>query len=314
MCPLDSLPEAGAAGPVLLEQKTRPRPRAATCVLSGVIPDPLLSTRARGWNGVTVELQSFGDLEAVVQTDDHVVAVHLAGSVNVHRTRDGRTQSRTLNVGDVTITPSGPPTRWRQTGHSAVILLRLAPSYIRTVAGDECALDPDRFEIQGRFTTRDARIEDIAHRLLAGLELEGADGHLYVDALACELAIHLVREHTTACAGTVWSMARLSPHKLRRAVEYIDDNLRSELTLASLAESVSLSPGHFAHAFRQATGVTPHRYVLERRVERAKTLLRGSDMPITEIADRVGCSSHSHFSVLFHRITGVTPREFRKLD
>jgi AraC family transcriptional regulator len=109
-------------------------------------------------------------------------------------------------------------------------------------------------------------------------------------------------------------MARLSPHKLRRAVEYIDDNLKGELTLASIAESVALSPGHFAHAFRQATGVTPHRYVLERRVERAKNLLTHSDMSITEIANCVGCSSPSHFSVLFHRITGVTPREFRKLD
>jgi len=314
MCPLDSLSEARVAEPVRLGRKTPARAHAATCVLSGVLPDPLLSTRARGWNGLTVELQSFSDVDAVVQTADHVIAVHLAGSVNVHRTRDGRTQSRTLNVGDVTITPSGPPTRWRQAGHSMVILVRLAPSYIRSVAGDECALDPDRFEIQGRFTTRDACIENIAHRLLAGLELEGTDSRLYVDALACELAIHLVREHTTACAGTVWSMARLSPHKLRRAVEYIDDNLRSDLTLASLAESVALSPGHFAHAFRQATGVTPHRYVLERRVERAKTLLRTSDMPITEIADRVGCSSPSHFSVLFHRITGLTPRQFRKLD
>ena len=314
MCPLDSVAESGAAEPVRLAHKMRTRPQAATCVLSGVIPDPLLSTRARGWDGVTVELQSFRDLDAVVQTADHVIAVHLAGSVTVHRTRDGRRQSRTLNVGDVTITPSGPPTQWRQAGQSLVILLRLAPSYIGTVAGDECALDPDRFEIQNRFTTRDARIEDIAHRLLAGLELEGADSRLYVDALACELAIHLVREHTTVCAGTVWSMARLSPHRLRRAVEFIDDNLRSELTLASLAQSVALSPGHFAHAFREATGVTPHRYVLERRVERAKTLLRTSDMPITEIADRVGCSSHSHFSVLFHRITGVTPRQFRAGD
>ena len=98
---------------------------------------------------------------------------------------------------------------------------------------------------------------------------------------------------------------------MRRAIEYIDDNLRGELTLAAIAEAVALSPGHFAHAFRQATGVAPHRYVLERRVERAKMLLRQSDMPITEIAERVGCSSHSHFSVLFHRITGLTPRQFR---
>ena len=86
------------------------------------------------------------------------------------------------------------------------------------------------------------------------------------------------------------------------------------ITLASIAESVALSPGHFAHAFRQATGVTPHRYVRERRVERAKKLLSASDLSITEIANCVGCSSPSHFSVLFHRITGVTPRQFRNLD
>ena len=310
----DSGAQAAAAEALRVAQTGRPRPHAATCVLSGDIPQPLLSSRSRGWNGLVVELQSFHDLDVVVQTTDHVIAAHLAGSVNVHRTRDGRTRSRTMNVGDVAITPAGPPTRWRQTGHSLVILLRLSPAYIRTVAGDECALDPDRFEIQSRFTTRDARIDDIARKLLAGLELDAAASQLYVDTLACELAVHLVREHTTACAGTVWSMARLSPHKLRRAVEYIDDNLRSELTLAEIAESVALSPGHFAHAFRQATGVAPHRYVLERRVERAKTLLRHSDMSITDIADRVGCSSPSHFSVLFHRITGVTPREFRKLD
>ena len=77
---------------------------------------------------------------------------------------------------------------------------------------------------------------------------------------------------------------------------------------------MALSPGHFSHAFRQATGVAPHRYVLERRVERAKTLLRDSDMPIIEIAHLVGCSSHSHFSVLFNRITGMTPRQFRTGD
>jgi AraC family transcriptional regulator len=54
--------------------------------------------------------------------------------------------------------------------------------------------------------------------------------------------------------------------------------------------------------------------VIERRVERAKALLPQSDLPITEIAHRIGCSSHSHFSVLFHRVTGLTPRQFRALD
>jgi len=309
----DSVAEAPSAPAVPVVKPAMPRPRAATSVLSGSIPDPLLSSRARGWNALTLELQSFRDLDAVVQAADHVIAVQLAGNVLVHQSRGGRTRSRTVVAGDVTVTPVGPPTRWRQAGQSLVVLLRLSPAYVRTVAGDECALDPDRFEIQGRFAARDACIEDIARRLLAGLELEGADSHLYVDALTCELAIHLLREYTAATVAPAWPMTGLSPHKLRRAVQYIDDNLKSELTLAAIANNVALSPGHFAHAFRQATGVAPHRYVLERRVDHAKALLRQSDMPITEIADRVGCSSHSHFSVLFHRITGLTPRQFRAL-
>ena len=311
-CDVSAEISALQTAPVL--QPARPRPRAATAVLSGTVPDPLLSSRARGWNGLTVELQSFRDLDVVVQAPDHVIAVQLAGSVNVHQSRGGRTRLQTLSVGDVTITPAGPPTRWRQAEQSLVVLLRLSPAYVRGVAGDECALDPDRFEIQGCFATRDGRIDDIARRLLAGLELEGGDGHLYVDALTSELAIHLLREYTAGSVAPAWPLAGLSPHKLRRAIEYIDDNLKSELTLAAIAEAVSLSPGHFAHAFRQATGVAPHRYVVERRVERAKALLRESDMPITEIADCVGCSSHSHFSVLFHRVTGLTPRQFRALD
>lgn len=289
------------------------RPQPATCVLAGSVPEPLLSSRGRGWNGLTVELHSFHELDTVVQSPDHVIALHLAGNVHIHRIRAGRNQSRTMSPGDVTVTRVGAPTGWRQADRSLVILLRLAPAYLRMVAGDECALDPDRFEIQDTFATRDPPLDDLGQRLLAGLELEGVDSHLYVDTLTCELAIHLLRHYTMATAAPTWSKAKLSPHKLRRAIQYIDENLRNELTLSAMAEAVALSPGHFAHAFRQATGVAPHRYVLERRVDRAKELLRQSDLPITEIADRIGCSSHSHFSALFHRVTGFTPRQFRSL-
>jgi AraC family transcriptional regulator len=289
------------------------RPQAATCVIEGVVPDPLLSSRARGWNGLTLELHSFHQLDASVQPPDHVIAVHVAGSVNLRQARDGRTSVRKMTSGDIAITPVGSPTRWQQAGQSLVILLRLSPAYLRMVAADECAMDPDRFAIQSVFATRDAVIEQLGRRLLAGLELEGVDSHLYVDTLTCELAIHILRRYTTALVQD-WSRTKLSPHKLRRAILYIDENLCNQLALAAMANAVALSPGHFAHAFREATGVAPHRYVLERRVERAKELLRQSDLPITEIASRVGCSSHSHFSVLFNRVTGLTPRQFRALS
>jgi AraC family transcriptional regulator len=282
-------------------------------VIEGALPAPLLSSRLRDWDGLTLELYSFHALDALVGPPDHVVAIHLAGRVSVQRTRDGCRKTRTMVPGDVTITPVGSPVRWQQDGHSLVLLLRLSPSYVQTVAGDECAMNPDRFEIQTVFARRDPAIEQLGRRFLTGLELEGIDSYLHVDTFTCELAVHLLRHYTTA-AGREMPRPRLSPHKLRRVTGYIEENLCNRLTPAAMAKVVSLSPGHFAHAFREATGVAPHRYVLELRVARAKALLRESDLPITEIADRIGCSSHSHFSVLFHRVTGLTPRQFRSLD
>jgi AraC family transcriptional regulator len=295
------------------ESFARVRPAPATFVLAGAVPDPLLSSRSRGWNGITVELHSFQELDSLVQPADHVIAIHLAGAVNLRRIRHGCSRVRKMVPGDIAITPVGPPVRWTQSSPSIVILLRLTPAYVRAIASDECAIDPDRFEIRDEFATRDARIEALGHRCLAALELEGSDSLLYVDTLTCELTLHLLRRYTVNGVNE-WPKARLSPHKLRRAIEHIDANLGKQVSLAGLASVVALSPGHFAHAFREATGVAPHRYVIERRVERAKALLRQSDLPITEIAHRIGCSSHSHFSVLFHRVTGLTPRQFRALD
>src|SRR5512132_2606609 len=289
------------------ESFARVRPAPATFVLAGAVPDPLLSSRSRGWNGITVELHSFQELDSLVQPADHVIAIHLAGAVNLRRIRHGCSRVRKMVPGDIAITPVGPPVRWTQSSQSLVILLRLAPAYVRAIASDECAIDPDRFELRDEFATRDARIEALGHRCLAALELEGSDSLLYVDTLTCELTLHLLRRYTVNGVNE-WPKARLSPHKLRRAIEHIDANLGKQVSLSGLASVVALSPGHFAHALREATGVAPHRYVIERRVERAKALLRQSDLPITEIAHRIGCSSHSHFSVLFHRVTGLTPR------
>ena len=106
--------------------------------------------------------------------------------------------------------------------------------------------------------------------------------------------------------------SKLSAKALKIAMDYIEAHLASDLTLADLARSLSMSPGHFAHLFRQTTGLPPHRFVLERRIARAKTLLRDTALPITEIAQQVGCASHSHLSVMFHRDTGVTPSDYRR--
>jgi AraC family transcriptional regulator len=295
----------------LLTQPYAATPDSSPHTLSGTLPEPLLSSRSRGWNGIVVELHRFCDTDAVVQLRDHVLGVHIAGTVNLLQRRNGRTGVKLVRPGDTTITPMGEPKRWQHTGETMVILLRLAPAFVQSIAGEECAADPARFEIRDNLGVRDPQLEEIGRRLLAGLEPEGAASRIYAESLTTHLAIHLLRHYCTASIPLEKPGAKLSHHKLLRAIEYIDDNLREDLSLTDIAEALAMSPGHFAHAFRQTTGLPPHRYVLERRIERAKSLLHETDLPITEIAHLIGCASHSHFSVMFHRATGQTPRDYR---
>jgi AraC family transcriptional regulator len=278
---------------------------------TGGLPVPLLSSRSRGWNGLLVELHHFHGVDAVVPVHEHIVGVHVAGAVNLLQSRNGRTSVKHVRAGDVTITPCGEPKRFQHAGENVVILLKLAPALLQGLAGDEGAIDPSRFELQENFGTRDPRLVALGKQILAGLESEGAVGRIHVESLTVQLATHLLRHYCTAPLSPQKPVPKLSQRKLQRALEYIDSHLREDILLADIAKTLAMSPGHFAHAFRQTTGLPPHRFVLERRIERAKSLLRETDLPITEIAHRIGCASHSHFSVLFHRATGQTPRDYR---
>jgi AraC family transcriptional regulator len=105
--------------------------------------------------------------------------------------------------------------------------------------------------------------------------------------------------------------ADLNEMQMRRACAFIDGNLAARLTLPAIARSLNMSPYHFARTFKRSVGMAPHQYVIGRRVARAKQLLSESHFPLADIALVVGCANQSHFSALFHRVTGVTPLAYR---
>jgi AraC family transcriptional regulator len=90
-------------------------------------------------------------------------------------------------------------------------------------------------------------------------------------------------------------------------------HLGEEMSLRQLADLVRLSPDHFAALFRQSVGLPPHRYVLERRVARAKHLLAAGELPLAEIGYALGYTSQAHFGTMFRKQTGLTPGAFRRL-
>jgi AraC family transcriptional regulator len=103
----------------------------------------------------------------------------------------------------------------------------------------------------------------------------------------------------------------LSPERLQRVRDYVEVHLDEELSLTVLADIACLSPYHFSRSFKEAAGVGPQRYVLQRRVERAKRLMRQTHQPLALIALEAGFADQSHFTIAFHREVGVTPGRFR---
>jgi len=98
---------------------------------------------------------------------------------------------------------------------------------------------------------------------------------------------------------------------LRELLRHIGENLEGDLSLATLARRAEMSPSRFSHWFREQMGTTPHAFILEARLERAKELLRSSESPLIEIAFAVGFSSQSCLNVTFCRRAGMTPTQYR---
>jgi len=103
----------------------------------------------------------------------------------------------------------------------------------------------------------------------------------------------------------------LPGYKLRRAVDFIQAHIDQPIHLEQLAASVALSPFHFHRQFKKAMGMTPHQYIVQLRMDRAKKLLSNSDMPLAAVAAQVGFADQSHFSSTFRRTTSMTPRIYR---
>jgi AraC family transcriptional regulator len=102
--------------------------------------------------------------------------------------------------------------------------------------------------------------------------------------------------------------------RLRRVEQYIDDKLQGPIPLAELSAVVHMSRFHFARLFARSTGMPPHRFIVQRRMDAARALLTTGSAPITAIARAVGFRTASHFSTTFRRLTGMTPSAYRRVN
>ncbi|HZR43879.1 MAG TPA: helix-turn-helix domain-containing protein, partial [Ktedonobacteraceae bacterium] len=125
-------------------------------------------------------------------------------------------------------------------------------------------------------------------------------------------AVHLLRHYTSAPREIEELSQGLTRHQIKRVMDFTLAHLDQDLSLEALAQQIGFSAYHFARLFRQATGESPHQFVLRQRIERAQRLLAETDVPLAHVALECGFANQSHLSLVFKRHLGLTPRAYRQ--
>jgi AraC family transcriptional regulator len=280
-----------------------------------IVPQhPLLSSaRSVDWHGLILERHIADPVYDARDTEASSIILHFfEGPPLTSEWRFDGHFVRVVNLpGSVTVEPNGfhfdvhavrprPAPQWILALDQPLFGQRLA----ETVRGG-------RVELAPTFNLVDAQIVTLCRLLQADLEAGSPSGPLFGELVGAALAVQLTQRCSTSATGPFPARGGLPPARLRRVIEYIDANLDIGLRLSMLAREAGVSAFHFARLFKQSTGNSPHQYLLQRRLDRAKTMLRQPEMRLTDISASTGFADQSHFAKVFRRFTGVTPSEYR---
>ncbi|HKY94198.1 MAG TPA: AraC family transcriptional regulator [Kiloniellales bacterium] len=272
---------------------------------------PVATSEGRGWRLLTARRFRHTPVETFTAPPlaQHLVTLFLRGSAELDwQLEDRRLSGRTV-PGHIMVMAAGQVNVWRWTGWPDVLHLYLPPGYLSDLAA-EAGTGP--VELIDTFDRDDPVMFSLGRHVLREIE----QGCTAVDSLAGEalaqlVGVQLLRKHSVRPLPPQ-SGAALPAWRLRRVTELVESRLDGELTIAAMAEAAGLSAYHFSRSFKATTGRPPHRYLLERRIERAKELLRDGKQEIVQVALAAGFASQEHMTTVFRRLTGTTPARYRR--
>jgi AraC family transcriptional regulator len=189
-------------------------------------------------------------------------------------------------------------------------LLGIAPKFLEKIARE--SVNVTQIELIPQFIVIDPLIQQILLSLHGDMLAGHPTGQLFGDSLAIALASRLLQNHAVWKAQYPSADGGLPTYLRDRALDFIESHLGQSFTLDHIADALGMSVFYFCRQFKQSMGITPHQYVTQRRIERAKELLLHSKLPITDISLQVGFATPSAFSQVFRRLTKTTPKAFRQ--
>ena len=240
----------------------------------------------------------------------HGIVVHLKPERNSFRRLEDRVEVENVNVGDVAIVPGGV-NHWQriESEPNEAIILTIEPKIITHFARE--TIQPEKVELLPTFAQSDPLLHGIAHNLKTLLDSDCYD-KLYAESLYNTLFFHIIRNYCTVELKLDASPNGLAPYTLKQVMELINDNLAEEVTIEQMAGLADLSLSYFCRQFKLSTGMTPHQYVVQQRIDKAKKLLKDKSISLAGVAADCGFTHQSHLGRLFKQKVGMTPKQYRR--
>jgi AraC family transcriptional regulator len=271
--------------------------------------NPVLSSAGIGWTGIAVEDHSMP--ACVIPRHEHpedFVHVVLQGSAKYEVQTRGRTLRLDGSPGTTFIVPRGTIDEIKWEGPTRRVAVAIHP-HLLVGALDQTAHESS-IELTEHWDLSDPQILAVLQAMRTDLSEGSPAGRLYGESLANALAVYLLKRYAVHRYAPP-TYRGLPGYRLRRVLDYIGDNLAEDLSLARLAAVAGMSPHYFAELFRMSTGHAPHRYVLLRRIERAKAGLRDQERTVIEVGLDAGFGNPSHFARVFRKFVGISPSRFQ---
>ena len=257
-----------------------------------------------GWRSLYASVQHEKPYEASFNAvDDHLMILHLNGPVAVERRLGAKRERRVVPPGGLFILPGGLDFGVRLEGELDTLHIYLRSEIVREVA-DDLGIAGGDLALRPSLGESDPLVESLALAVRDAMSDATPGTPVYVDYLSRVLAARLLRRYS-------WRNAPAQSPCGALVEDFIEEHLADSLSLDDLANACDLSPSYFARRFKLSTGMPPHQYLIQKRVERAKRLLRGP-LPIVEVALDCGFSHQEHLTNVFRRFTGQTPAAYRR--
>ena len=265
-----------------------------------------------GWKGIAQRTYRYvGQDVEIPPMDTFMIVQYQHGETPMDRQVDGRWTRTRCRPGDFSLLSRSAELHWNWTAGIDVSHLYLSDSLMARVASDMQGKEVTQVHLHDVLHGSDPVVTHIGNEIMREAMERCIGGPLYVEALAVQLAVQLLRGYASCVFKTPADRGGLSGREVARLEEFIDANLQDAITLEGMAELLGMGVWTFNRQLRRTLGRSAYAFVVEKRIERAKHLLRSEELALKEIAASCGFSDQAHMTRMFRAKLGVTPGQFR---